>query len=145
MTASEPCPHGRSSKSCCRKSRKVCESMERVEFIREITQRSKRSEREEIGNCIFFRMKNGNVAKAYCVSNAATVEIISRTEGMIDCVELPFANYFAKKKCSPGAPEWDQHIENGRWYFDQYPHCCPTNQDYMAISAAVDKYIGMME
>ena len=119
--------------------------MENIKFVRDCMVFSDRVKKLFAGNYIMFPMKNGNVAKACCEANGVRVEIINKNEGVVDRTLFPFANYFTKKKCSPGAPAWDQHIENGRWYFDNYPHCRPTNQDYMAISAAVDEYIAVME
>lgn len=119
--------------------------MENIKFIRACTVYSNREHYMTAGNFILFPMKNGNIAKTCCESNGVLVEIVNKKEGVVDRVLFPFANYFRKKQCSSNAPMWDQHIENGEWYFSQYKHCLPDANDYERIANAVDKYIAIME
>ncbi|MBR4855795.1 MAG: hypothetical protein IKU94_04125 [Bacteroidaceae bacterium] len=119
--------------------------MENIKFIRECMLSSDRGHYLTAGNFLLFPMKNGNVAKTCCESNGVRVEIVNKKDGIVDRVLFPFANYFKQKQCSPGAPLWDQHIENGEWYSSQYKHCLPTHEDYECVAKAVDKYIKIME
>ncbi len=120
--------------------------MENIKFIREIMSTSSlRSRMKPVGIVLVYPMHNGNVAKLSCHSDGVSVRIVSKTLGLVDRTFFPFASYFAKKRCSPGAPPWDQHIENGEWYFSQYPHCLPTNSDFKKLSSAVEEYLSMMD
>lgn len=120
--------------------------MENIKFVTDILFHSRhRADMTQAGNFLLCPMCNGNVAKFCCEANGLRVEIINKKEGTVDRTLFPFANYFAKKKCSEGAPPWDQHIENGQWYFAQYPRCLPTASDFKKLSAAVDDYLDIME
>lgn len=120
--------------------------MEHIKFVTDIMLHSRlRSAMTPAGNFLLYPMKNGNVAKLCCESNGLRAEIVNKNEGTVDRTLFPFANYFKQKQCSPGAPLWDQHIENGKWYFAQYPRCLPTNADYHKLAYAVDAYLEIME
>lgn len=118
--------------------------MENIKFIRSVMEYSSLTG-TELGNFFIVPMQNGNVAKCCCEANGVRVEIVNKKEGVVDRTIFPFANYFTQKKCSPNAPMWDQHIENGKWYFQQYAHCLPTPQDFRQLACAVDTYIRMMD
>ena len=120
--------------------------MEHITFVLEILRHSRRrNAMTQAGNFMLCPMSNGNVAKLCCESNGLRAEIVNKKEGCVDRTLFPFANYFEKKRCSPGAPLWDQHIENGKWYFSQYSHCLPTTSDFKKLTAAVDDYLSIME
>lgn len=115
---------------------------ENIKFIREIMKCSsfKNGHGKEFGNFIYYDV-NEVIAKVWCQSDGVVARIINPKTGEVDTCIFPFANYFSKKKCSPSAPEWNQHIENGKWYFSQYPHVLPTTNDYCRIANAVTEYI----
>lgn len=120
--------------------------MENIKFISWCMEKSVHSDDFTIaGNYLVAPMNNGNVAKLCCESNGVRAEILNKKEGTVDRTLFPFANYFSMKRCSPGAPLWHQHIENGKWYFSQYSHCLPTPDDYKRIADAVDAYLDIMD
>lgn len=116
--------------------------MEDVKFIRQITDHIKGMERQIYGNCAYYALeKDGNRAKLYCESGGVQAAIISKTAGPVDSVFFPFANYFDKVSCSKGAPEWYQHIDGNRWYFEEYPHVLPKDKDYDRLAAGLQQYM----
>lgn len=115
--------------------------MENIQFIRQCTKHIEDVKRVEIGNVIYFPLEKGRRIKAWCNESAVCLEAIHNVSGKLDYVELPFANYFTKKRCSPGAPLWDQHIQGGKWWFAQYPHCLPTEIDLKMIASGVEQFI----
>lgn len=123
--------------------------MENVKFIDRITmylETSPGQRRVKVGNCIYITLQSGLNVKLYCVSNAVIAEVISKVNGKVDGIELPFANYFEPTQCSPGARKWTQYIENGRWYFsDQYPHVLPTDEDYDNLAHGIHEFISLYE
>ena len=120
--------------------------MENIKFITQITNYVAK-ERVIIGDCVYYNLENGNKVKLWCYSSGVTAEVINKTLGTVDRVELPFSNYFAKVQCSPNSPicpAWTQHIENGKWYFeDQYRHVLPKLSDYLNLATAIETYIDM--
>lgn len=119
--------------------------MENIKYIKEITQSMKRNSME-IGNCICFKLDNGNIIKAYCFSHGIHVDVVNKVDGKVDCIDLPFKNYFKPTRCSQGAPLWYQHLDGGKWYFSGiYNHVLPTKKDYENISVALETYIKMFE
>ena len=119
--------------------------MENIQFIEEITDYIEK-ERTIIGNCVYYNLPNGNKVKMWCYSMGVEAEVINKINGKVDTVNLPFANYFAPAQCSPKAPEWTKHIDNGRWYFsDKYNHVLPTEKDYMNLANALSMFIDMYE
>ncbi len=120
--------------------------MENIKFVTDILLHSRRrASMTPAGNFLLCPMSNGNVAKICCETNGIRVEIINKKEGTVDRTLFPFTNYFSKKKTSDNAPLWDQHIENGKWYFAQYPRCLPTALDFKNLASAVDDYLTIME
>lgn len=117
--------------------------MENIKFIKRIASYCDRGYKI-IGNCVYFTLNNGNVAKAYCEEMGVCIDMVNKTEGKVDCIKLPFANYFKPTQCSPGAPKWTQHIENGKWWFEaMYKHVLPTIDDYCRLAEAIDDYLEM--
>ena len=115
--------------------------MENIKFIRSIA-RYCDNPGTEIGNCIYFRLDNGNRAKAFCTQYDVQMEIISPSTGKLDMVEIPFANYTDKRRVCPGAPEWYTCIERGHWYWtQQYPNLAPTATEFKRIAAAMNEYM----
>ena len=119
--------------------------MENIKFIRTIMEHSFKEDGIEFGDCIYYAMSNGNKAKVYCCSDSAEVVIINNIHGIINSQSFPFKNYFTPKKCSSNAPVWYQHIENGKWYFPQYPHVQPTITDYSLLGNTIGYYIDFMD
>ena len=117
--------------------------MENIKFIKEIMAHSSNRKGKVFGNYMYYKLNNETTAKVWCQSDGVVARIINDKVGEVDSCHFSFANYFAKKKCSPNAPEWNQHIENGKWYFSQYVHVLPTAQDYHKIAFAVTDYINM--
>ena len=124
--------------------------MENIKFIRQIMSYGNK-EGKEIGNYMVYDLGNGNRAKV-CVnggniwgqSHGIEVTILHKLNGKIDFCYFPFSNYFQPVQCSPGAPKWYQHIENGRWYFSQmYSHVLPKSYDYENIASAVEEYMDL--
>ena len=123
--------------------------MEDIKFIRDIMAHGANKSGKPIGNCMVYKLNNGNVAKAYVdgggiyrESHGVKVEIINKTDGKVDTMYFPFRNYFAPTQCSANSPRWYQHIVDGRWYFSQmYTHVLLTARDYKAIADAVCEYI----
>lgn len=119
--------------------------MMNIKFIKGMT-KSVNLDRKIFGDCVYFDLHNGKVAKCFCNPNDVEIHIISKVNGMVDNIKLPFANYFTQKQCSSGAPKWDQYITNdNKWYFDTYPWCLPTEQDYNNITQAIKEYIIMFK
>ena len=78
--------------------------------------------------------------------NGVNIKVINKIDGEVDRAFLPLENYFKPTQCSPGAPKWTPHIENGKWYFsDTYSHVLPKENDYMNLAAAIDQYIILFE
>ena len=94
-----------------------------------------------VGQYAFLPRKNGNNIKIGVNDNSVVCRAVSRTGGEIDMTQLYFSQYFTPKRVSPGSPWWNQHIDNGKWYFSNYEHCLPTDDDYKAIADALDDYI----
>lgn len=116
-----------------------------VRFIKRITEDVRR-ERIIIGDFVYFVLRNGNRAKAYCDEFGVRIEVINKKEGKVDSTYLPFKNYFMPTQCSAGAPMWYQHIDKNRWYFEEmYSHVLPKASDYKNLASAIDSYIGMFE
>lgn len=123
--------------------------MENIKFIREIMAHGRNRDGKELGNCIYYKLNNGNRAKVcvdgggiYNESHGVTAEIVNTVDGKIDRAYFPFRNYFKPTRCSAGAPEWYQHVDNGRWYFSQmYSHVLPKPDDYKRIANAVCDYM----
>ena len=102
-----------------------------VKFIRQITDHIKGMERQIYGNCAYYALgKDGNRAKLYCESDGVQAAIISKTAGPVD-----------KVSCSKGAPDWYQHIDGNRWYFEEYPHVLPKDKDYDRLAAGLQQYM----
>ena len=119
--------------------------MENIKFIKEVARYTDR-QNVIIGDCLYYNLENGNKIKMWCYDRGVMAEVINKTTGKLDCVELPFRNYFEPKQCSPGAPKWSPYIYDGKWYFsDLYNHVVPNDNDYMCLAAALETYIGMYE
>ena len=119
--------------------------MEDIRFIFTITEYIDRP-RTVMGNCIYYNLANGNKVKAWCYSTGIRAEVISKTQGHIDGVDLPFYRYLSPVRCSRNAPDWTQFIDKGKWNFeDQFPHTLPSEADYRKLSAALNQYIEMFE
>lgn len=119
--------------------------MENIKFIKKITDYIER-DRTIIGNCVYYNLSNGNKIKMWCYESGVKVDVINKIDGKVDTVSFPFANYFKPTQCSVGAPQWTQHIENGRWYFsNMYDHVLPKTYDYINLAKALDVYIEMYE
>lgn len=116
--------------------------MASIKFLRQFHAYVK-TEGTEVGDCIYYQLTDKLMAKAYCADTSISVTIINRLDGEIDQVQFPFENYFTPKQCSPSSPKWHQHIDNGKWYFANYPHCLPTPDDYKAIATAMEKYFDL--
>lgn len=115
--------------------------MENIKFIKTITDQINR-EGIVAGNCIYFNLSDGNKAKTWCDELGVRIKIINRIDGEVDGVYLPFENYFNPTQCSKNAPKWYQHIDCGRWYFEnQYTHVLPKEDDYKRIAEAMEKYM----
>lgn len=121
--------------------------MEKLKFISEITSYLlpvNEKQRVIIGDCVYVPLRDGMNVKLYCEARAVIAKVISKRAGVLDCVELPFANYFKPTKVSDSAPEWTQYIDNGKWYFsDTYPRVLPTEEDFACLAAGIDAYIGL--
>ena len=117
--------------------------MENIKFIKRITDDISMG-RTIIGNCIYYDLANGNIAKIWCEELGVEINIINSTHGKVDNVYLPFANYFEAVQCSSNSPKWHQHIDKGHWYFEEsYKHVLPKNSDYMRLAKAIETYINM--
>ena len=119
--------------------------MENIKFIQKITDYVVGiGIRTIIGNCVYYNFANGNKAKLWCYELGVHAEVINKTEGKVDSVDFPFANYFTPTQCSAGAPKWTQHIDRGRWYFSQtYTHVLPKESDYTRLAEALSMYMKM--
>ena len=119
--------------------------MENIKFIEKITDYVFNGlPRKIIGNCIYYELANGNRVKLWCYSSGVTAEVINKINGKIDSVEIPFGNYFKPTQCSSNAPTWTQHIDHGKWWFeDEYKHVLPTPDDYINLAKAIQEYIEM--
>lgn len=119
--------------------------MAHIKFLNQITEYIER-DNINIGNYTYYDLNNGNRIKLYCEDNGVNIKVINKTDGEVDRVFLPFENYFKPTQCSPGAPKWTPHIENGKWYFsDTYSHVLPKENDYMNLAATIDQYIILFE
>lgn len=120
--------------------------MASIKFIKQITDYINK-ERIIVGNCIYYKLKNNNRVKTWCDNDGVRIKIINCKEGEVDYTFLPFKNYFEPTQCSPGAPMWYQHIEDGnRWYFEEtYSHVLPKERDYKRLANAMENYIQMFE
>lgn len=119
--------------------------MENIKFISRISLEVPRKA-NNVGNCIYYVLNNGNRVKAYCVEDGVILEVINTKEGKIDNIKLPFANYFEPVQCSENSPYWYQHIEKGKWHFEEsYIHVLPKVSDYRSIAKAIEDYICMFE
>lgn len=119
--------------------------MENIKFIKKITDYIEK-DRTIIGDCIYYNLKNGNKIKLWCYSQGVEASAINKIDGEIDRVRFPFANYFEPTQCSNNAPKWTQHIDNGKWHFENmYTHVIPKDSDYINISKALSTYIEMYE
>lgn len=117
--------------------------MENVKFIKKITDYIAK-DRVIIGNCVYYNLVNGNKVKLWCYECGVCAEVINKTDGKVDCVDFPFANYFEPTQCSVGAPQWTQEIEYGKWRFSHvYSHVLPKESDYMNLAEALITYIEM--
>lgn len=120
--------------------------MENIKFIKTITDYVKIGKKEIIGNCVYYILDNGNRVKMWCYDCGVEADVINKIEGKVDCVKFPFDNYFEPTQCSIGAPKWTQHIDNGKWYFeDTYTHVLPKEKDYVNLAEAIETYIRMYE
>lgn len=126
--------------------------MENIKFIREIMRNSKTENGREIGDAIYYSFDNGNRAKVYVEggniyreAHGVKVEIVHKTGGAVDSAYFPFEDYFDPVQCSPNAPKWTPHIVDGKWYFNQYPHCLPKRKDFDRLAASVDEYMGFFK
>lgn len=121
--------------------------MENIKFVKQIM--GNKGKYNDIGNCRYYQLENGNIAKVivdggnvYHETYGVTCEIINYKGGMVDKCYFPFSNYFEPVSCSPNSPIWYQHIERGEWYFSRmYTHVLPKEKDFKAISDAVFTYI----
>lgn len=117
--------------------------MENIKFIKKITEHIN-EDRTIIGNCVYYNLANGNKVKMWCYELGVEVNVINKIEGKVDTVKFPFANYFAPTQCSANSPKWTQHIDNGKWYFeDMYSHVLPKENDYINLAEALSTYIEM--
>ena len=99
-----------------------------------------------VGNCIYYSLDNGNRVKAWCYSSGVRAEVISKTQGHIDSIDIPFDRYFAPVRCSSNAPWWTQFIDKGKWNFeDIYPHTRPSDDDHQNIANALSLFIELFE
>lgn len=120
--------------------------MQDIKFIKRITQNLKELKFTEVGNCMYCKLHNKNLAKMWCESSGVRVDIINICNGNIDSAYLPFNKYFAPTKCSPTAPEWYQHIDNNHWYFEnEYSHVVPTDSDYKSMANGILAYIMLFQ
>lgn len=114
--------------------------MENIKFIKKITDYVI-GDRTIIGNCVYYNLLNGNKVKFWCYDYGVRAEVINKINGKIDSADFPFANYFEKTQCSENAPKWTQHIDRGRWYFENtYSHVLPKESDYIRLAEALNKY-----
>ena len=117
--------------------------MENIKFIKKITDYVSQ-DRIIVGDCVYYNLANGNRVKLWCYEYGVRAEVINKTDGKIDSLDLPFANYFKPTQCSPNAPKWTQHIDKGQWYFENaYTHVLPKESDYMRLAEALEQYITM--
>ena len=117
--------------------------MENIKFIKKITDYVS-DDRTIIGNCVYYNLANGNKVKLWCDTYGVRAEAINKIDGKIDSVDFPFANYFAPTQCSPGAKMWTQHIDNGKWRFENtYKHVLPKESDYQRLAETLNMYIEM--
>jgi len=97
-----------------------------------------------VGTSAYIAFANGNRARLNCYDKEISVSIISKTDGIIDKLSFPYANYFSAKQCSPNAPKWYPFIDGTTWYFGKmYAHVLPNTQDYMELANGIDEYISM--
>lgn len=119
--------------------------MENIKFIKQITNYVEK-DRVIVGNCVYYNLDNGNKVKLYCYDYGVRAEVINKVDGKVDNVDFPFANYFKPTQCSPNAPQWTQHIDKGKWYFENtYQHVLPKDTDYINLAKALTVYIEMYE
>lgn len=117
--------------------------MEDIKFIKKITDYV-REGRTIIGNCAYYNLENGNKVKFWCDTYGVRAEVINKINGKVDCVDFPFANYFAPTQCGPNDKKWTQHIDYGKWRFeDMYKHVLPKESDYIRLAEALSVYIEM--
>lgn len=120
--------------------------MEDIRFISKITSYIKKDQ-VTIGNSIYYNLENGNKVKMWCYSTGVTAEVINKTVGHIDQVDFPFYRYFAPVQCKPNSPihpKWTQHIDHGKWHFeDEYPHVLSKPKDYKKLASALTAFIDM--
>lgn len=119
--------------------------MKNVKFIKKITDYVK-GNRVVIGNCVYYNLENGNKVKLWCYELGVKAEVINKTDGKVDSVDFPFANYFKPTQCSANAPKWTQRIDGDKWYFENtYTHVLPKESDYMSLAGALNMFIEMYE
>ena len=118
-----------------------------IKFIKKITDYVEKDYPKQIvGNCIYYDLTNGKVMKLWCYEYGVKAEIINKFDGKVDSIDIPFSNYFEPTQCSSGAPKWTQHIDNGKWYFENtYKHVLPTEKDYIKLAMAIEMYIKIYE
>lgn len=114
-------------------------------FIRKIISYVKR-EAKIVGSVAYYKLPNGNCAKAWCESDGVCMEIINKFDGKIDGCFLSFREYFQPVQCSAGAPKWTQHIDGNHWYFEEmYKHVLPKDSDYLSLAQGMETYMQLFE
>lgn len=114
-------------------------------FIRKIISYVKR-EAKIVGSVAYYKLPNGNCAKAWCETTGVYMEIINNLDGKIDGCFLPFKEYFQPVQCSAGAPKWTQHIDGNHWYFEKmYKHVLPKDSDYLSLAQGMETYMQLFE
>lgn len=122
--------------------------MEDIKFVKEIF--GKNRFYSDFGNARYYPLANGKRVKVfvegggkYREAHGVMAIVIDKKDGEIDRCYFPFENYFKPVQCSPNAPLWTPHIDNGKWYFSHYPHCHPSQNDFNNITKAVFEYMDM--
>lgn len=98
------------------------------------------------GKTIYYKLQNGNRAKAWCEEYGVKMEIINQKEGKVDGTYFPFSEYFEPTQCGPRDIKWTQHIDGNHWYFENvYKHVLPKDSDYQRLADAIETYIQLFE
>ena len=101
--------------------------------------------RKVVGNCVYIPLKSGINIKLYCISTAVVVKAISRTNGEIDSIELPFSDYFFLKQHPSGKCAVYPIIDGDNWRFSDHKDMLPTIEEYGCLAIGMEEFISLYD